>query len=137
MIPPPRSIIIDSDIFIDYLNGITAAKEILHSPLYRVYYTAVSRKELLGMPGLSTSEREKILRLLAKHRLIPIDQEIAKAFASLVAKYAPQGLRKADVLIAATAWAKSLPLVTRNIKHYHFISEVTLILPPELKSSLP
>jgi predicted nucleic acid-binding protein len=134
VIPPPHSIIIDSDVLIDYLNGVSTAKEILHSPLYRVYYTAVSRKELLGMPGLSTSEREKILRLLAKHRLIPIDQGIAKAFATLVAKYGGQGPRKADALVAATAWVKKLPLITRNIKHYHFVSEVTLVSPPELKS---
>jgi predicted nucleic acid-binding protein len=70
--------------------------------------------------------------LLAKHRLIPLDEKIAERFSRLLAKYAAQGLRKADALVAATAWSRRLPLLTRNLRHYRFISEIALIEPSEL-----
>jgi predicted nucleic acid-binding protein len=35
-------------------------------------------------------------------------------------------LRANDALIAATAWTKRLPLVTRNRKHYEFVAEIVL-----------
>jgi predicted nucleic acid-binding protein len=39
----------------------------------------------------------------------------------------PNGpLRVNDALIAATAWTKRLPLLTRNRKHYKFITEIAL-----------
>jgi predicted nucleic acid-binding protein len=50
----------------------------------------------------------------------------------LLAKYANHGLRKGDALVAATAWSRTLPLLTRNIRHYRFISEINLIGPAEL-----
>lgn len=66
-------------------------------------------------------------RLPSKHRLIPVGDEIAEKFSRLMAKYASQKIRKADALIAATCWAKKLPLVTRNVKHYRFIKEISLL----------
>lgn len=123
----PSSFLIDTDIFIDYLNGVSAVKSLLDSPGYKIYYSMVTRKELLRKPGLSSVERSRIEKLLAKHRLIPINNQIAKKFSQLLAQYARQGIRKADALVAATAWVKELPLVTRNIKHYQFISEIDLV----------
>ncbi|MEW6417117.1 MAG: hypothetical protein AB1480_03230 [Nitrospirota bacterium] len=32
-----------------------------------------------------------------------------------------------DYLIAATAWAKNLPLLTRNRKHFEHIEEIKLV----------
>jgi predicted nucleic acid-binding protein len=40
-------------------------------------------------------------------------------------------LRVDDALIAATAWVKRLPLLTRNRKHYEFIAEITLMDLPQ------
>jgi predicted nucleic acid-binding protein len=71
--------------------------------------------------------------LLLRHRLIPIDKLIAERFSRLLQKYNHHGLRKADALIAATAWSRKLPLLTRNTKHYRFISEIRLIDPLQLK----
>jgi hypothetical protein len=87
----------------------------------------VTRKELLAKLGLSATERRRIHRLLQYHRQIPVDEQIAERFSSLLAKYANHGLRKGDALVAATAWSRRLPLLTRNTRHYRFISEITVL----------
>jgi len=124
--------LVDTDIFIDYLNGIKRMREILDSPSYRAYYSTVTRKELLAKPGLSTTERRRIRMLLLYHRQIPVDTHIAERFSSLLAKYAVHGLRKGDALVAATAWSRGLPPLTRNTRHYRVISEITLLGPATL-----
>jgi len=58
----PSSLVADTDIFIDYLNGFERMRDILDSPLHRVYFAAITRKELLGAPGLSSTERAIGLR---------------------------------------------------------------------------
>lgn len=45
-----RSLLVDTDIFIDDLNGIQRIRDILDSPQYRMYDAAVTRKELLAKP---------------------------------------------------------------------------------------
>jgi predicted nucleic acid-binding protein len=126
------SLLVDTDIFIDYLNGVERMRDILDSTRYRVYYAMVTKKELLAKRNLSTAERRRIQMLLLRHRLIPVDGTIAERFSYLLAKYANHGLRKADALVAATAWSRTLPLLTRNIRHYRFISEINLSDPAEL-----
>ena len=56
----PAAFLVDTDILIDYLNGIPRMKEILDVPRYDVYYSVVTRKELLAKRGLSATERQKI-----------------------------------------------------------------------------
>jgi predicted nucleic acid-binding protein len=92
----------------------------------------VTKKELLAKTGLSATERRRIRMLLQYHRQIPIDERIAERFSSLLAKYANHGLRKVDALVAATAWSRRLPLLTRNTRHYRFISEISLLNLTEL-----
>jgi predicted nucleic acid-binding protein len=104
-------------------------REILDYPLHRIYFAAVTRKELLAKPSLSSTELRRIELLLLKHRLIPVDESIAENFSFLLQKYSRKGLRNGDALVAATAWSRNLPLFTRNIRHYRFISEITLFDP--------
>ena len=126
------SLLVDTDVFIDYLNGAEGIRKILDSPAHVIYYSPVARKELLRKPNLSSSERDRIRVLLLKHRLIPVDEKIADRFSRLLAKYGHHGLRNADALVAATAWARTLPLLTSNIRHYRFIEEITVVDPAAL-----
>jgi predicted nucleic acid-binding protein len=64
--------------------------------------------------------------LLGRLRIIPVDAGIAEKYWLLLKKYQSQGLRQADAIVAATAWQKNLPLLTRNQKHFRFISEIEL-----------
>lgn len=130
---PPRSFLVDTDIFIDYLKGFPHSKRLLDDPRHRCYYVPIVRKELLQKRGLTTAERRRILTLLARHYRVALTNEIADRFSRLLRKYIRRPLRPADALIAAAAWAIRLPLVTRNQKHYAFVSEITLIDPVSLK----
>jgi predicted nucleic acid-binding protein len=43
-----------------------------------------------------------------------------------MAKYGDKPTATADYIIAATALAKKLPLMTRNRKHFEYITEIIL-----------
>ena len=120
------SCLLDTDVLIDWLQGRSWTKEFISSRSVPLYCSAVTRKELLGKPGISSAERERILRLLRAVRVINVDSVIAAAASELLLKYPNDPLRVNDALIAATAWVKRLPLLTRNRKHYEFIAEIIL-----------
>lgn len=127
--------LLDTDVLIDWLQGRSWVRELLLSRSDRFYCSTITRKELLSKPGLSTTERERIIRLLRVVRVLNVDSVIAAAASELLQKYADQPLRVHDALIAATAWTKNLPLLTRNRKHYQYIEEIVLVeLPPEVIS---
>jgi predicted nucleic acid-binding protein len=119
-------LLLDTDILIDYLKGIRHACALLDSAQFNFYYSSWTRKELLAKPGLKESERQEIERLLDRCRMISVDDRIAEKYWLLLKKYESQGLRQADAIIAATAWQRSFPLLTRNQKHFRFISEIEL-----------
>ncbi len=115
--------LIDTDVFIDYLNtGFLRA--IFESKDFEIYYSVVTRKELLSKRGLKEAERQAILFTLKQHRIIPLNNRITTRYSELRRKY--PFLEKEDALIAATALVRSLPLLTRNWKHYKAIEGLIL-----------
>lgn len=121
-----NALLIDTDVFIDYIKGIRAACALLDSAQFDLYYSSWTRKELLAKPGLRDSERREVEELLARSRMVVVDDAIAEKYWQLLKKYEARGLRQADAVIAATAWQRSLPLLTRNQKHFRFITEIKL-----------
>lgn len=121
-----NALLIDTDIFIDFLKNVQPARALLDSSQFTLYYSAWTRKELLAKHGLSDRERREVEELLDRFRLVPVNDSVAEKFWELLKKYEPQGLRQADAIIAATAWQLNLPLLTRNQKHFRFIAEVEL-----------
>jgi predicted nucleic acid-binding protein len=120
-------ILIDTDIFIDALKGIKSAKELFRVKEIERYCSILSRKELLVKCGLKDSERKKIQNMLGHVRVLRIDDDIHRKFYSLIKKYGDRKDLFADYIIAATAWSKKLPLLTRNKKHFEHIEEITLL----------
>ena len=120
------SYLVDTDVLIDWLQGQQWAKVLLQTEGVRFYCSSITRKELFDKPGLSNSERRQIRRLLQVVRVLTVDAVVASAASELLQKYSDQPLRIPDALIAATAWKKNLPLITRNRKHYLFINEIAL-----------
>jgi hypothetical protein len=86
----------------------------------------LSKKELLSKPGLSAAERNKVLEMLGKIKVMNIDREINESYMRLLEKYGDRRASLPDYIVAATAWAKNLPLLTRNTKHFKHIREITL-----------
>ncbi len=116
-------LLVDTDIFIDFLNS-GYFEDILEGKDFDIYYSAVTKKELLAKQGLKDSEKQAILYVLKKYRIIPITQNIAERFSDVLYEY-PE-MSKEDALIAATALDRKLPLITRNWKHYRKIKGLVL-----------
>jgi predicted nucleic acid-binding protein len=108
------------------LKGVRAAKELFRTRDVDLYCSILTKKELLSKGGLKDSERKKIVNLLANMKVLKIDEDIKDKFSSLTKKYGERPELTADYIIAATAWSKKLPLLTRNRKHFDHIKEIKL-----------
>jgi predicted nucleic acid-binding protein len=117
------SVLVDTDIFIDYFNS-GRFSPLFDSSRFTLYYSIVTKKELLAKSGLRDSERESILNELSRCRLIMLSDSITARYAELRRRHL--SLEKGDALIAATALVKRLPLLTRNRRHYRIIPDLVL-----------
>jgi len=119
-------LLIDTDIFIDYLKGMPLAKAVFRSRDIDIYCSILTKKELLSKTGLKDSERKKIISILRDLKTISIDPDISLKYSDLLANYHDNRLQPPDAIIAATAWSKKLPLLTRNRRHFSYIEEIKL-----------
>lgn len=124
-----NQLLVDTDVLIAYLNH-RAYRSYLESAKYRVYYSAITKKELLAKRGLKTSERQAILTLLKRFRLIRINRRVTDEYSRLRSRY--PSLAKGDALIGASALARKLPLLTQNLRHFRVIQGLVL-LPVEVR----
>ena len=117
------SVLVDTDVFIDYLNT-GRFSSVFDFSVFTVYYSIVTKKELLTKLGLRETEREAIVAELSRCRLIGLSNSITARYSNLRRQY--PSLDKADALIAATALVKRLPLVTRNKRHFRIVEDLPL-----------
>ena len=117
-------LLVDTDILIDFINR-RAYRTYLDNPRVSVYYSIVTKKEILSKRGLKDSERRAILTLLQRFRLIRVDRRIAGEYSRLRSMY--HALEQGDALIAASALVRRLPLLTRNRRHFRVIRELALL----------
>lgn len=86
--------------------------------------------ELIQGGRLSKSELKEIKDYLRSFTRIHLSQRISITSVALVEQYgASHGLMLADALIASTALVWGLPLVTLNVKDFHFINGLQLVSP--------
>lgn len=117
------SLLIDTDIFIDYFNR--GRFHALFDPTrFTIYYSVITHKELYTKQGLRDAERETIRTELSHCRLIPLSNSITARYSDL--RRCHPSLQKADALIAATALVKQLPLMTRNKRHFKIVNGLIL-----------
>jgi hypothetical protein len=119
-------LLIDTDILIDSLKGIREANDLFRTKDIDLYCSILSKRELLSKSGLRESERKRIIDILSRIKVLRIDDDINKKYLFLMKKYGEKSDLIVDYIIAATAWSKKLPLLTRNKKHFVHIEEITL-----------
>ncbi|MEE9144854.1 MAG: PIN domain-containing protein [Candidatus Binatia bacterium] len=117
-------LLVDTDILIAYINR-RAYRSHLEDTENRIYYSAITKKELLSKQGLKASERQAILTLLRSFRLIRIDQRVNNEYSRLRTIY--PSLARGDALIAASAFVRKLPLLTQNLRHFRVVEGLVLL----------
>jgi predicted nucleic acid-binding protein len=126
----PPNYLIDTGVFILYLRGDCEAARFFRQTPAILYYSRVTRKELLR-PPISARERERVIACLQRYRVVNPDAQIAQAFSRLLEMYAYLRDHLADAFIAATAWEKDFEIVTTNARHFEPITEIRVIRFPE------
>ena len=124
-------LLVDTDVLIDFLNT-GALSFIIEGKDFEIYYSVVTKKELLANKGLRDSERKAIILTLERFRLVPLNQRITEIYERLRREH--DSLEKEDALIAATAISRKLPLLTRNWKYFRGIEALRLFSGPSEKA---
>jgi predicted nucleic acid-binding protein len=119
-------LLVDTDVFIDAIRGVKSARDLFRTESTEIFCSILTKKELLLKEGLSASERKRVNNLLSKVKVLKIDKMIQANFTELLHRYGDIPERRADYIIAATALAKRLPLLTRNRKHFKDIEHLVL-----------
>jgi predicted nucleic acid-binding protein len=113
-------ILVDSDVLIAHLRGVTTARDWLvdartHGPLA---ISVISIAEIIG--GMRSTERREVWRLLAAFRVEPATEIIGRRAGAMMRRYRPSHnkIGLGDYLIAATVDVKGLQLATLNVRHF-------------------
>ena len=121
--------LVDADVLIDFLSGLTEAREFIASLPRDAAISAVTLAELhVGVR--EGTERQALDSMFATFRILPLDAETARQGGLLRRDYGKShGVGLNVALIAATAQRNGLPLATLNIRHYPMLSAEQLIQP--------
>lgn len=123
--------LVDTGVFILYFRGNRRAIDFFREiSTDEIYYSRVTRKELLR-PPISSREREEVIAFLQKYRLVTPDPQIADGFSTLLERYSYLKDHLAGALTAATAWKKNLEVVTTNPRHFEPVAEIRVRRFPE------
>ena len=117
--------LLDTDVLVWFFRGRESARAAL-AECASVELSAVSYMELVQ--GVrDKSELLGLRRAIGENgwRVIPVSEGISHRAVLYVERHAlARGLRLADALIAATAVETGGALVTANVRHYRFLSDL-------------
>ncbi len=124
-------ILLDTNVVIAFFNGNQAILKMIQSEIGRIALSTLVVAELdYGAKASQKAKEniEKLHRFVDIVRVIPFDLECAKIFGTIKSKLRKIGkpTGETDALIAATAWSRKLPLLTRNRRHFSYIEEIKL-----------
>lgn len=111
--------LVDTDILIDVSKGNLKAVEYLET-LEDISISVITAMEII-VGARNRKEIERIEEFLKAFNKISINEAIASLDYELLKKHSRKGLTIADSLIAATAKANKITIVTRNVKHFMLV----------------
>ena len=88
--------------------------------------SAVSYVEVLGFHGLTEPDRVALTQFFAGARTLPLDQPVLER---AVALRQQKRMSLGDSLVAGTALAHGLTLITRNVTDFQWVPGLTLLDP--------
>jgi hypothetical protein len=120
--------LIDTNVWIDAIVGRLHADSFLRliGQAEWVGYSAITRLELFGFPGLIADEEQKISSLLKNFSEVGID---SKTIDQAVMIRKAVRIKIPDAIIAASAMLTESSLLTRNTNDFKGIGELTLVNP--------
>lgn len=124
-----KGVCLDSDVLIDYLRGMTNARDFLLERVGKtpLFISVVAIVEIYSGKDTKIPEKKEIIEtFLANFRIIILTQGIAKRAGELRRDHQKPF---ADMIIAASAMEYGLPLVTRNLKHFNTIRGLKVLRP--------
>jgi len=116
-----KEILIDTNIILYLLKGNDTLEEMLQGK--DSYLSFITELELIGFPDISVKEEKQIIELLNDCLIISLNNDIKKNYVELRKKY---HLKLADAIIAATAIALNIPLITSD-KQFATVKELKLV----------
>ena len=113
-----RSVLVDSDVLIDFLRGNEAARDFLRiaSEDSALCCSAITVAEIYA--GMKSHERNATDDLLNSLIVVEIDRGVAEKAGSYKREIKKQNLQLDDCLVAASAFTTNACLATGNGKHY-------------------
>ncbi len=114
----------DTDVIIDYLRGIDQAVKLFETFDSEFTTSAVTVAELYtGIKG--DAEQHDLAYFLSLFTILPLTEEVAKEAGSMRRTYfKSHGMGLADAMIAATAQAHELTLVSLNARHFSMLDNM-------------
>jgi predicted nucleic acid-binding protein len=112
--------LVDSDILIAHLRGVSAARDWLVEARHRdrLAISVVTTTEIVG--GMRSAERREVWRLLSAFKVEPATEIVGRRAGEMMRRYrrSHAGIGLGDYLIAATVDTKGLELATLNVRHF-------------------
>lgn len=116
-----KEILVDTNIILYLLKGNDTLQEMLQGKTIHISF--ITELELIGFKQLTVTEEKQIQTLLDESVIIPMNNEIKKRYVAVRKNY---HLKLADAVIAATAIASTIPLITAD-KQFKTVDELSLV----------
>ena len=118
--------LIDTNILIYALNGEGACARFIqeHAPVSAI--NPIIHIETMAFPFPTSQAEDEANRLLAHFHMLPIDQAVIRQTINI---RRDQRIKLPDAIIAATAQANTLILVTHNIRDFQSLPNLTILDP--------
>lgn len=121
-----HTLLLDTDVLIDYLRGLDAARRFVDGQHQRLLISTVSVAELYaGVKG--EREEKQLADFVDSFEPLAVDLAIARQGGLFRNQYASShGIGLADALLAASALAHGADLATLNQRHFPMLADIVV-----------